>query len=94
MGAEKIFENKVKKWLKEHNIWYLKTWSNGIQRSGTPDLICCHKSHFIGIELKAENGKPSPLQLYEIDAIKKAGGIAVVLKPSQWEEFKNFLLKM
>lgn len=92
--SEKTFENQVKKWLKEHGAWFLKTWGGGYQRAGIPDLLICWKCRFIAIELKAENGRPSPLQLHEIESIKKAGGIAVVLKPSQWDEFKNFLLKM
>lgn len=94
MASEKNFENKVKKWLKEHGAWYVKTWSNGVQRAGIPDLIICWKGHFLGVELKAENGKPSDLQRYEIEQIRKSGGTALVLKPSGFEEFKKFLLKM
>ena len=52
MGEEKRFEIQVKKWLKEHNAWFVKTWSNGTQRAGLPDLIICWKGRFIGIELK------------------------------------------
>lgn len=94
MASEKNFENKVKKWLKEHGAWYVKTWSNGVQRAGIPDLIICWKGHFLGVELKAENGRPSELQRYEIEQIRKSGGVALVLRPSGFEEFKNFLLKM
>lgn len=92
--SEKRFEEQVKKWLKEHGVWYLKTWSNGVQRSGVPDLLICWKGRFIALELKAENGKPTPLQIHEIEQIKKAGGVALILRPSGFEELKNFLLKM
>ena len=37
--TEKQFENKVKKFLKEQGCWVLKTWSNGVQRKGVPDLF-------------------------------------------------------
>lgn len=92
MGEEKRFEIQVKKWLKEHNAWFVKTWSNGTQRAGLPDLIICWKGRFIGIELKAENGRASELQKYELEQIRKAGGVGLILKPSGFEELKNFLL--
>lgn len=94
MASEKAFENKVKKWLKEHGAWYVKTWSNGIQRSGIPDLIVCWKGRFIGIELKAENGRASELQKHEIECIRKAGGVGMIVRPSDFEGLKNFLLSM
>ena len=94
MASEKNFENQVKKWLKEHGAWYVKTWSNGIQRSGIPDLLICWKGRFIGLELKAENGRASELQKHEVEQIRKAGGIALIVRPSDFDELKNFLLKM
>lgn len=94
MASEKNFENRVKKWLKEHGAWYLKTWGGGYQRNGIPDLLICWKGKFIGVELKAENGTASELQKYELKTINDAGGIGIILKPSGFDDFKNFLLKM
>lgn len=94
MAQEKAFENKVKAFLKEQNCWVLKTWSNGVQRSGVPDLLVCCNGYFLGVEIKAENGKPSELQLWNIDKIRGAGGIAIVLYPEQFEEFKEFILNL
>lgn len=92
--SEKAFEEKVKKWLKEHGAWYVKTWSNGVQRSGIPDLIICWKGRFIGLELKAEKGRASALQLYEIQKIREAGGMAEIVRPSDWDELKKILLSL
>lgn len=94
MGAEKAFENKVKAYLKRQGCWILKTWSNGVQRSGVPDLLVCCNGYFLGVELKAENGKPSELQLWNIDKIREAGGIAIVLYPKQYEEFKLLIKRL
>lgn len=88
---EKAFENKVKDFLKSQGCWVLKTWSNGIQRSGVPDLIVCCNGYFVGVELKAENGKPSDLQLWNIKKIREAWGIAIVLYPNQFDEFKTLI---
>ena len=69
----------------------MKTWSNGIQRSGIPDLIVCLNGHFVGIEVKAEKGKPSKLQKYNIKKIKEAGGIAMIVYPDDFEDIKKIL---
>lgn len=94
MGQEKNFENKVKAFLKEKNCWVLKTWGGGYQRSGIPDLITCCNGYFLGIELKASNGKPSDLQLWNIEKIKEAGGIGLILYPKDFEEFKKLIIKL
>lgn len=88
---EKDFENKVKAYLMKNDIWALKTWSNGIQRQGVPDLLCCVNGFFVAVELKAENGKPSELQKWNIEKIREAGGIAIVLYPNQFEQFKRII---
>lgn len=38
-------------------------------------------------------GKPTPLQLYNIEQIKKSGGQAFVLRPNGFEKFKKEVLK-
>lgn len=91
MGAEKQFENKVKQFLKSKNCWVLKTWSNGVQREGVPDLLVCCNGHFIGIELKAEHGHPTDLQKWNIRQIRYAGGLAFTLYPDQYDDFKKFI---
>lgn len=91
MNPEKQFENKVKQFLNQQNCWVLKTWSNGVQREGVPDLLVCCHSIFIGIELKAENGHPSELQLWNIRQIRYAGGLAFTLYPDQFDDFKKFI---
>lgn len=94
MAAEKNFENKVKAFLNEQGCWILKTWSNGVQRSGVPDLLVCCNGYFIGVELKAPNGKPSELQLWNIEKIREAGGIAIVLYPDQFKAFQDLIYYM
>ena len=91
IAAEKQFENKVKGFLKEHGCWILKTWSNGVQRSGVPDLLVCCKGYFVGIELKATNGKPSELQLYNLRKIEESGGFSWLLYPNGYDDFEDFV---
>lgn len=88
MAGEKLFENKIKKFLKENGCWYVKYFANRNTRSGVPDLLACVDGYFVAIEVKAENGKPSELQLWNVEQIRNAGGIAIVLYPDQFDEFK------
>lgn len=90
-ASEKLFENKVKKFLEENDAWHVKFFANSFTKAGIPDILACVNGYFVGIEVKAQNGKPSELQLYNVDKIRKAGGFAFVLYPSGFEEFKRFI---
>ena len=92
MAAEKNFENRVKKFLEDQGCWFIKYWGGGqFTKSGIPDLLVCCNGHFLAVELKAPKGTPSELQLYTIEEIKKAGGIALVLYPKDFEQFKKLI---
>lgn len=54
---EKDFQKQVIEFLKQHDIYYIKVWGGGYQRSGIPDLIICLKGKFMAIELKTETRK-------------------------------------
>ena len=90
MAAEKNFENKIKAYIKEIGGWEIKYWSGKsitgqkFTRDGVPDILACVKGRFFGIEVKAQNGKPSALQLDTVEEIRDAGGIAAVVYPSAW----------
>lgn len=73
------------------------SWWESIQQktiNGTPDIIGCVNGQFVAIELKSERGKVSKLQAYKLDCIRKAKGIAISVKPSEWEVFYNDLKKI
>lgn len=91
MAEEKNFERKVKGFLEDQGCWFLKTWSNGVQRSGVPDLLVCCNGYFVGVELKAHDGKPSALQLWNLEKIERAGGFAILLYPAEYELFQGFI---
>ncbi len=89
--SEKSFENKVKRFLKDEGCWFFKVWGGGYQKSGIPDLIVCCNGFFLAVELKSEIGRATELQKYQIEDIKKADGIAMILKPSGFERFKTII---
>lgn len=94
MAEEKTFENKIKKYLKEKGAWYIKYWSGGnFTKEGIPDLLICYKGCFIAVEVKASRGKPELIQLVTMRKIRDAGGIAILLYPQDWENFKLYIEK-
>lgn len=56
--------------------------------------MACVNGYFVGVEVKAQNGKPSELQLYNVKKIREAGGFAMILYPSGFEKFKKFILDL
>lgn len=92
LAAEKNFENKVKDFLKEEGCWFIKYWGGAAYtKSGIPDILVCCNGKFLGVEVKAPNGKPSPLQIHNLKLIDEAGGHGVLLYPNQFEDFKNLV---
>ena len=94
MASEKNFENRIKKFLKDQGCWHVKFFANAFTKSGIPDILACVNGRFVAIEVKAEDGRPSPLQLYNVEEIKRCGGVAVIVKPSQFDELKELLIKI
>ena len=97
MAAEKIFENKIKFYIKKIGGWEIKYWSGGsisgkkFTRDGVPDILACVRGRFIAIEVKAQDGKPSALQIDTIEELRAAGAIAVVAYPSAWKLLTEIL---
>lgn len=92
--AEKKFENEVKSYLTSIGAWWYKTMGTACTRSGVPDILCCYCGRMIALEIKAPRGRPSALQLREIELIRKAGGYARVLYPRDFESLKKDLEEM
>lgn len=92
MAAEKIFENKVKKYIEDQDGWQVKFFANRMTKNGIPDILACINGYFVAVEVKAKNGKPSELQKHNIKKINyEANGIAVILYPQDWELFKELV---
>lgn len=91
IAAEKNFENKIKDWLKENNCYFVKFFANRMTKTGVPDILASVGGYFVGIEVKAQNGKPSELQFYNVREIRKSGGFAFIVYPSGWDQLKAIL---
>lgn len=94
MGMEKSFENKIKRFLEEQGCWFVKFHANAYTKSGIPDILVCCNGFFLGVEVKAPNGRPSALQIYNLRKIDASGGYGILLYPKDWQLFKDFVLCM
>lgn len=91
--SEGKFQKQVIDFLDEHDYWHVKYWAGGkYTKSGIPDILACIEGEFWGIELKKESGVPSELQKYNLRKIKSNGGNAIVLRPSNFEDWKQQIL--
>jgi Holliday junction resolvase len=88
-------ESKVKqavvKILKAAGAYYFSPVTGGFGRSGVPDIVCCLKGHFIGIECKAGTNKPTALQQKNLKEIGYAGGFAFVVNEDNLDSFERVL---
>lgn len=77
---EKLIENKIKNYLKSKGAYYFKHHGNQFSQAGVPDIIACYKGRFLGIEVKNETGKTTPLQDFNLKQINEAGGVGIVAR--------------
>lgn len=70
---------KIKALLKKYGVYYAMPIGTGYGNAGIPDFLCCAGGHFLAIEAKANGGKPTALQLKNIDQINSCGGTAIVV---------------
>jgi Holliday junction resolvase len=76
---------RVTKVLREAGVYYFFPATHGYGRSGVPDIVGCVNGMFLAIECKAGKGKLTALQANEIQSIRHAGGVAVVVNEENWD---------
>ena len=91
MAQEKTVENKIKKMLADNDCYFVKFFANRMTKVGVPDILASVNGYFVGIEVKAQNGRPSELQLYNVQKIRESGGFAFVVYPSGYDQLKSFI---
>jgi hypothetical protein len=70
---------KVKAILAKYDAYYFMPATHGYGSSGVPDIVACLNGRFIGIECKANGGKPTALQTRNMIQIVDHGGISLVV---------------
>ena len=70
---------KVHARLKAAGAYAVNYIGGAYANNGTPDILACWRGRFIGIECKAGRGKPTQLQLRNLEKIEEAGGLAFII---------------
>lgn len=81
----------ISKFRDLENCWLEKIQQQTIR--GTPDFMGCVSGRFLALEFKARKGKLSEIQERKIENIKKCGGLAFVVDPTNADEILAELKK-
>lgn len=91
MKIESDLQKKVLAYLKKNRIYHFRFQAQS-NLNGLPDIICLYKGFFIGLELKADKGSPTELQLRKIKAINDNGGIGRIIRSvDEVEDIINYI---
>lgn len=88
---EKKVKKKVRAILDELGAYYIMPVTGGYGSQGAPDFLVCLKGRFVGIETKAGKGKTTALQDLNLQKIRDAGGVALVIYETDIEVLRHKL---
>lgn len=88
---EKWVKAQVVKMLKDIDAYYFFPVANGWMSSGVPDIIACINGRFVGIECKAGKNSTTAIQDKNLIAIKKNGGVALIVNETKLTQLEILL---
>ena len=91
LTPEKKVKTKVKSILDKLGAYHCMPSTGGYGANGVPDIIACYKGLFVGIECKANGGKPTALQTKHLSLIKQAKGFSIIIDESNVNMLKSLL---
>ena len=91
MTPEAKVKKVVVKQLKGLGAYYFFPATGGYGKSGVPDVVGCFKGMFFGIECKAGNNTPTPLQEKNLRDIRAASGFELVVNEENMENVGELL---
>jgi len=81
-------KKKIRDILNEYGVYHVMPATHGYGSSGVPDILVCASGKFVGIECKANGGKPTELQKKNLADIVKAGGYSFLVDETSYGVFK------
>lgn len=91
MTPEVKVKQKVKDVLKGLGAYYVMPVTGGYGNSGAPDFLVCYGGRFVGIECKAGKGKPTGLQIKNLQSIEQSGGQSLIVNEFNVVNLVNLL---
>lgn len=93
MTPEAKVKAKIKDILKELGCYSFSPIGGAYSSRGVPDIIGCLHGIFFAIEAKAGKGKTTALQGRELQRIRDAGGVALVVNEENLDSLKTVLME-
>ena len=93
MTPEAAVKAKIKDILKELGCYSFSPIGGAYSSRGVPDIIGCLHGIFFGIEAKAGKGKTTALQDRELQRIRDAGGVAMIVNEENLDSLKTVLME-
>ena len=87
MPTEQQIQSAIIKYLESLGAYVVKVIT--ANHSGVPDINACLQGKWISVEVKRPGFSPEPLQLFHLQMIQRAGGLATWA--SSLEQVKDFL---
>lgn len=78
MQPEAKIGRKIREYLDDKKAFTFKVHGGPQMMAGLPDIICCYKGYFFGIEVKQPGQRPTPRQQYVHSLIQRSGGVVIV----------------
>lgn len=72
-------------------LWYCMPMGQMYGKRGVPDFLVCVSGEFLAVEAKAEKGKLSAMQKFELKRIADAYGYTFVAYPDNLETLERML---
>lgn len=95
MTPEGVVKSEAKIILNRfRNVWYYMPVQTGYGRQGIPDIVVCIAGHFLMIECKSGQNKPTPLQRAVGHSVQDAGGTWMLLNEDLMGNLDSTLLRM
>ena len=91
MTPEAKVNMKVRETLKALGAYYAMPVTVGYGVSGAPDFLVCWRGLFFGIECKAGKNTTTALQDKNINAIREAGGKAIVINEDNVDQLGSWM---
>lgn len=91
MRIEADVKKRIKELLDAMGVWWFMYVPVGYGKSGIPDFLCCYDGHFIAIEAKFGNEKPTLLQERQMKVMRDAGGVTLVINEKNVEDLPKLI---
>lgn len=91
MTPEAKVKKKVKMVLDNLGAYHFSPMTGGYGNSGVPDIVACYEGYFLGIECKANGGKPTLLQKHNLERIASTGGYSVIVDESNVNQLMELI---